>query len=1081
MGYVTEQLSDAVRGLTKQRGRSYFLSGAVRLIEGDASHVSATVQGSRRYEVEISIGEPFLDFSCTCPFYERDFETCKHIWATALAAEARGYLRNALQLAAPALFGREKKLFPEKTQPTKKSPVPNWKQHLDALRVAMQSAEAGQGRRPPSEREMVYMIDLDDTVETEKLVIEVARRERRMDGSWGKLKSSKLYSYEISSFHDAADRRILAILLGGNQDMSYGYASYGYGSIPAQLILPATLWEVLLPLMCGTGRCFLRQSMTINDRAPLRWDNREPWQLCLAIAPGADGEQYRVNAALRRGAIEVDLAKPDLLLAGGLVFYDGQIARLEDYGAFGWVSLLQTRGPLSFPKEEREIFLEELFRFPRQPRLALPDELKFEVVSQSPRPRMALKPMRTVWSGMRFVAHLSFDYDGQIIPDDHPGPAIYQKDQRRLVTRDAASEISAKKRLKQLGFRKGWESNASEFELSPDLVPKVVRALTNEGWHVEAEGSVYRAAGTLNMEISSGVDWFEVRGGAQFGDAKVSLPALLRALKQADPTVRLDDGTWGIVPEEWMKKYGLLADLGRMEGNHLRFTRPQAGLLDVLLASEPAVTADAVFERVRKELHDFAGVRPADPPAGFSGALRAYQREGLGWLYFLQRFGFGGCLADDMGLGKTIQVLALLESRRELAKKGAKKSGRASLVVVPRSLVFHWQREAARFAPKLKILDHTGGARLKPGDHFEEYDVVITTYGTLRRDALQFRDVRFDYCILDEAQAIKNAGTLSAKAARLLGADHRLALSGTPVENHLGELWSLFEFLNPGMLGSAAVFGRAGRNPDTNTRTVLARALRPFILRRTKGEVARELPPKTEQTIYCDLKPPERKLYDELRDYYRTRLLKHAERERLGRLKFQVLEALLRLRQAACHLGLIDKKKAAEPSAKVDTLLAQLDQVLDEGHKILVFSQFTSLLAIVRSRLDGANIPYAYLDGRTRDREAPVEQFQNDPNLKLFLISLKAGGLGLNLHAAEYVYLLDPWWNPAVETQAIDRAHRIGQTRQVFAYRVIARDTVEEKVLALQQTKRDLADAIITADNSLIHNLTREDLELLLS
>jgi len=306
-------------------------------------------------------------------------------------------------------------------------------------------------------------------------------------------------------------------------------------------------------------------------------------------------------------------------------------------------------------------------------------------------------------------------------------------------------------------------------------------------------------------------------------------------------------------------------------------------------------------------------------------------------------------------------------------------------------------------------------------------------------------------------------------------------MSGTPVENHLGELWSLFEFLNPGMLGSASVFGRAGRNPDAETRKVLAQALRPFILRRTKGEVARELPAKTEQTIYCDLEPRDRKLYDELRAYYRARLLKNVQGDGLTQMKFQVLEALLRLRQAACHPGLIDKKKTAEPSAKVDTLLAQLDQVLEEGHKALVFSQFTSLLAIVRSRLDGAKIPYVYLDGKTRDREARVEQFQNDPNSKLFLISLKAGGLGLNLYAAEYVYLLDPWWNPAVEAQAIDRAHRIGQTRQVFAYRLIARDTVEEKVLELQKTKRDLADAIITADNSLIHSLTREDLELLLS
>jgi SNF2 family DNA or RNA helicase len=306
-------------------------------------------------------------------------------------------------------------------------------------------------------------------------------------------------------------------------------------------------------------------------------------------------------------------------------------------------------------------------------------------------------------------------------------------------------------------------------------------------------------------------------------------------------------------------------------------------------------------------------------------------------------------------------------------------------------------------------------------------------------------------------------------------------MSGTPVENHLGELWSLFEFLNPGMLGGAAVFGRTGRNPDSATRELLSRALRPFILRRTKEQVARELPSKTEQTLYCDLEPRERKLYNELRDFYRARLLKNADGEDLNRIKFQALEALLRLRQAACHPGLIDKSKQDEPSAKIDTLVAQLDQVLDEGHKALVFSQFTSLLAILRQRLDRAGMRYAYLDGRTRDRETKVRQFQNDAELKLFLISLKAGGLGLNLQAAEYVYLLDPWWNPAVEAQAIDRAHRIGQARRVFAYRLIARETVEEKVLELQRSKRDLADAIITGNNSFVHNLTREDLQLLLS
>jgi SNF2 family DNA or RNA helicase len=361
---------------------------------------------------------------------------------------------------------------------------------------------------------------------------------------------------------------------------------------------------------------------------------------------------------------------------------------------------------------------------------------------------------------------------------------------------------------------------------------------------------------------------------------------------------------------------------------------------------------------------------------------------------------------------------------------------------------------------------------------------VITTYGTLRRDALYVKDAEFDYVILDEAQAIKNAATESAKAARLLRGEHRLALSGTPVENHLGELWSLFEFLNPGLLGAASVFrldGAPARNPDEQTRALLGRALRPFILRRTKAQVATELPPKVEQTVYCELEPAQRVQYDELRDHYRRSLLGRIERDGMNRAKIMILEALLRLRQAACHPGLIDRARVGEPSGKLDVLLPRLAEVLDEGHKALVFSQFTSMLAIVRRRLERMGIRYEYLDGATRDRAARVERFQTDADCGLFLVSLKAGGLGLNLTAAEYIFLLDPWWNPAAEAQAIDRAHRIGQTRQVFAFRLIARDTVEEKILALQDTKRQLADAIINVDNSLIRTLSRDDLELLLS
>ncbi len=338
--------------------------------------------------------------------------------------------------------------------------------------------------------------------------------------------------------------------------------------------------------------------------------------------------------------------------------------------------------------------------------------------------------------------------------------------------------------------------------------------------------------------------------------------------------------------------------------------------------------------------------------------------------------------------------------------------------------------------------------------------------------------------VLDEAQAVKNAASVSAKATRVLNGRHRLALSGTPIENHLGELWSLFEFLNPGLLSTSTIFNRAGTGQtlDDETVALLARGLRPFVLRRTKAQVASDLPAKTEQTLYCELERSQRALYDELRTRYRRTLLDEGSGQNgFARAKLQVLEALLRLRQAACHPGLLDPRRTDEPSAKLDVLVPRLGEAIDEGHKVLVFSQFTSLLAILRRRLDAQGTSYEYLDGRTRDREARVQRFQTDPACRLFLVSLKAGGLGLNLTAAEYVFLLDPWWNPAVEAQAIDRAHRIGQSRHVFAYRLIARDTVEERVLELQQQKRQLADAILTADDSLMRTLRREDLELLLS
>jgi superfamily II DNA or RNA helicase len=867
----------------------------------------------------------------------------------------------------------------------------------------------------------------------------------------------------------------LALLLGARPATGWDpYGAYGpYGQAPYALRLSGPLSQVVVPKLCATGRCRLRASADDPDPPVIAWDDGPAWELWIGVR-SAKGH-YGVEGVLRRGEECIPTTSALMLTAGGLLFFPGKAARLDHRGGLPWIAEPRRGGALLVPRTQGRELLVEMLQFPERPRLDLPDDLRLEEVREPPRPRLSVAPSQDRWGPARLRCKLSFDYGGAVVSPDTVSWGVLQEQPLRILLRDREAETSAFERLRGVGVRRlgGRADEAARLEMAPKHLPRAVHELTHEGWHVEAEGKLYRPAGAFRVDVRSGLDWFDLEGTVEFGDQVVGLPSILAALKRRETVIALGDGNVGLLPEEWLRRYGLLADFGARVGEVLRFSKSQAGLLDALLAAQPEARVDDVFEQARKRLREFQGVRPADAPPGFKGRLRGYQKEGLGWLLFLQEFGFGGCLADDMGLGKTVQVLALLAARCEMRDAGP------SLVVVPRSLVFNWKQEAARFTPRLRVLDHTGLLRTRDASALDAHDVVLTTYGTLRRDALLFKDVEFDYAILDEAQAIKNAGSESAKAARLVRARHRLALSGTPVQNHIGELWSLFEFLNPGMLGRAPALQKGSVGGEA--RAVLGRALRPFILRRSKEQVATDLPAKAEYTLYCDLEPAQRQLYDELRDHYRRSLLKRIERDGIGKSKIQVLEALLRLRQAACHPGLVDPRRKVDPAAKLEVLLPQVAEVLDEGHKALVFSQFTSFLTLLRMRLDGMGIRYEYLDGRTRDREARVRHFQEDPACGVFLVSLKAGGLGLNLTAAEYVFLLDPWWNPAVEAQAVDRAHRIGQTRAVFAYRLIARNTVEEKIVVLQESKRKLADAIIGADEGLLRSLTQQDLELLLS
>ncbi|MEO7804326.1 MAG: DEAD/DEAH box helicase [Actinomycetota bacterium] len=1061
---LSESFSHQVPASIRERGRKYDRDGSVVIMKGDSSEVQAFVFGGSRYTVSLALSEDQLAVSCTCPYFEGSGGgICKHIWATLLAGEARGYLRD---------YHDVNEDMSQQQTPTRSNPS-FWSTRLNAIAGAK---DDGDRKQSPDRREILYIFNVNETRSSGGLKLDVVYRDLKRDGSWSKLKSQQIKAQLIRQLDDANDRQILSMILGSQEPWS-GYGYYAANGLSGSRVpVPGSMTDVLVPLICQTGRAHTRSDFSDDQLMPLSWKDGSPWEICLAAKHDAKGRNLVITGRLQRGDEHMSLDRPQMLLAGGFVFGDdGVVERVEDFGAFGWVSSIRTLGPLVIPIAQSDEFLTKILSLPNLPKLDLPPALSYDEVQIVPRPCLQIQAGSRYHRGgtNRLVGSLSFDYQGEVVKADEAARGIFQSSDRRFLLRDRKVESEASETMKSLGFR---FNQSQEYELAPRQLPNVVRSLTNAGWRVEAEGKLYKAAGAWKMNVASGIDWFELTGDVEFGGETASLPELMAALRRGENYVVLGDGTMGLLPEEWLERYRLLAGVGEVTGDALRFKRTQVGLLDALLASQPDVTLDEVFVRARDQIRAFKGVDDAKEPPGFVGELREYQREGLGWINFLQQFGFGGCLADDMGLGKTVQVLALLESRRQLKTP-------PSLVVVPASLVFNWTKEAERFTPKLKVLNHTG-ARLDPGEHFDEYDVILTTYGTLRRDALHFNAYRFDYCILDEAQAIKNPSTASAKAARLLKAEHRLALSGTPIENHLGELWSLFEFLNPGILGSASAFNGGLNNSngaDDSARTVLAQALRPFILRRTKDQVAKDLPTKTEQTMYCELGTTQRKHYDQLKNHFRRDLLKKVDTDGMQKSKILVLTALLRLRQAACHPGLIDESKVSESSAKLDVLIPQLVEVAEEGHKSLVFSQFTKMLAIVRDRLDREGVVYEYLDGRTRDRQARVERFQEDPDCRVFLISLKAGGLGLNLTAAEYVFLLDPWWNPAVEAQAIDRTHRIGQALPVFAYRIIARDTIEEKVLQLQESKRTLADSIITADNSLIKHMRREDLELLLT
>ncbi|HUN23374.1 MAG TPA: SNF2-related protein [Anaerolineales bacterium] len=620
-----------------------------------------------------------------------------------------------------------------------------------------------------------------------------------------------------------------------------------------------------------------------------------------------------------------------------------------------------------------------------------------------------------------------------------------------------------------------------------DFLLSHINRLASDGFAIFGEENiksvkVNRNQPKMSLQISSGIDWFGINANIQYGDALLSLREFGQAIRKNNRFVKLSDDTLGEIPDEWLQKYKHLFHFAEEgdEENELRISTQHMTLLDALEAADVQINADTKFRERLSLLKEHTGIVPLEIPNKFQGELRPYQKYGIDWLNFLRASALGGILADDMGLGKTIQVLAFLQYL-----KANQMAQSAHLLVVPRSLLANWEREASRFTPDLRFFNFHGITREKDTSLFEQYDVVLTTYGVMNRDIEFFRTYEFDYVILDEAQAIKNPLAQTSRSSRLLRAKYRLTMTGTPVENSTFELWSQFAFLNPGMLGSQDYFRsefakQIESKKDAQTADLLRKMVYPFILRRTKAQVAPELPPRTERIIYLEMEPGQKRLYEQTRDNFRMEIMGLMQSEGIVKARMKILEGLLRLRQICNHPRLIHSTYSGT-SAKFEAILETLQTLHAEGHKTLVFSQFTQMLKLIRRQMDDEGLLYSYLDGKTEDRQTQVDQFQNTPEITFFLLSLKAGGVGLNLTAADYVLLVDPWWNPAAEMQATDRAHRIGQDKPVFIYKFITRDTVEEKILQLQESKKALVEQLITSESSFFKNLDANEINQLFS
>ncbi len=1052
---------------TYRRGLKHYQEGRVDILAAEDDFFSAKVLSRPTFEVAVHRADNRFVTRCNC----RTRAICEHVIAALFEAKDQYTKPKRTKAAKPDASSEEANNGHEN----------GWRQFVTTVHYSNNVPDFSPAKSVKDGTEWRLYFTL--TLKNSEWFVVPYRTRPRKDGSYG-------MSYPTSSrelpFYDIAcsqKENLALIMLEGVENSNRKVSPFAAG------LVPNTGYH--LNYGAGLGMLFdlLRDSefYIAGDVERGHALRVEPTAARFEIRMQEENDTISLSPVLIKGktTIPFDGDLHVLTTQPTWIARDRELLKLESNPPVELLLSLQAwEKKVNIPQAELKDFFAEMERLPGLlSYLVLPQQERLPVIDT-----FSAKQIEVIEQEEALVARLGFVYGGKALPclpaDQSAQIGLEQIQHREglefiRVRRDVHAEGQAREQLLATGAK---QNTSGEFVLRDlnviDWLLRELPKLTAQGFEVRGEERlqrfrVNRAQPKLRMSVSTQIDWFDCQLLVDFDGIALSLKELRKALLQRSKYVQLSDGSTGLIPEEWQQQLAHLLNLGELANDGVKVSRHHVTLIDMLYETMEHKQADRGFKECLARLENFNGIQAVSAPQNFHGTLRPYQSRGLDWFYFLKEFRFGGCLADDMGLGKTVQALALLQNEKNLG------ATLPSLIVCPTSVIFNWENEFKRFAPELKALAHTGLERRRDAN-FESCDVVMTSYGILRRDLEFLKDAKFHYLILDESQHIKNPASQTAKAVRLMQAEHRLALTGTPVENNTHELWSQFNFLNPGLLGSLRYFNETFTKPierdrDEASATMLRKMIFPFILRRAKSEVERDLPEKSENLFYCKMLKEQRKLYEHWRDYYRAHVLQQIDLKGWDKSRMYVLEGLTRLRQICCHPNLVDKEAAPE-SGKFEAFWEMLREIVAENHKVLVFSQFVRMLKIIARQLDGHHIPYCYLDGHTRDRKTPVEQFQNDPDKKVFLISLKAGGFGLNLTAADYVIIYDPWWNPAAEAQAIDRTHRIGQDKRVFAYKMIVRDSVEEKILQLQERKKALISELISTDAGLFKQLTVEDI-----